>query len=408
MAAALSVAVTLQASGANASAAPDLPAIMRLTVDGWIASQEASGFLPYGFDFLSGKPLEPTRKSAQNLLRQALSTFALANYYDYTRDARLRDPIGRALSAFAAHSLPIGKGRLQRVVESTHILSLPFARWKLQTTLDRLGLLYQASSDGKVVSPNGDYGGAQAGTVGLTLLTELTYSRVSGDDSFAGLRAAWLNGLLSLRIPGRGFRQDPFTIEESDYDNGEAWLALAVYGDQHRDDLGTAKELADLDDVLMRRQLESPSVLFFGWGAMAAAQRYRTTHDSRFLTYLRRQSDYFVERFEDRFAGEDNNCGAMEGIAAALIALKMSGESDTSRVRELQGWLSNETLKLARLQIQPGQQSIALGGGAYLLAPRMAEYAGGFLLGLYDPLMRVDAAGHCLSAMVMIERGQLR
>jgi hypothetical protein len=51
---------------------------------------------------------------------------------------------------------------------------------------------------------------------------------------------------------------------------------------------------------------------------------------------------------------------------------------------------------------------MALGGEAYLRAPRMAEYAGGFLLGAYEPLTRVDAAGHCLSAMVTIERNQLR
>jgi hypothetical protein len=63
--------------------------------------------------------------------------------------------------------------------------------------------------------------------------------------------------------------------------------------------------------------------------------------------------------------------------------------------------------KLPRLQIQPGQTGLTLGGDAYLQAPRMAEYAGGFLAGLYEPLTRVDAAGHCLSAMVTIEREQL-
>ena len=51
---------------------------------------------------------------------------------------------------------------------------------------------------------------------------------------------------------------------------------------------------------------------------------------------------------------------------------------------------------------------MALGGEAYLRAPRMAQYAGGFLAGVYEPLTRVDAAGHCLSAMVTIERERLR
>jgi hypothetical protein len=98
----------------------------------------------------------------------------------------------------------------------------------------------------------------------------------------------------------------------------------------------------------------------------------------------------------------------MEGLAATLAALKASGENGTDRVRELHAWLSDEIVKLPRLQIQPGQQGLALGGEAYLRARRMAEYAGAFLAGVYEPLTRVDAAGHCLSAMVIIERDRLR
>src|SRR6266567_514721 len=404
MAAALSVAATLHAPGADAAAAPDLPAVMRLTVDGWIASQDATGFLPYGFDFLADKAIEPDRMSDANLIRQTGSAFAIASYYRYTRDARLRDPIRRTLSALSQHSLPIGKGRLQRLVEGMRILSFPVARWKLKTTLDRFGLLYQPSGDGKVVSPDGKYGGALAGTVALALLTELIYSRASGDDSFAELRVAWLNGLLSLRIPGGGFRQDPLSIDDSDYDNGEGWLALAVYCDMYRDDVRAANALSDLDAVLMRRYSENPSMSFLGWGGMAAAQRYRTTHDPKFLAYLRRQGDNFVERYQDRFSSHDNNCAVMEGLAATLAALKASGENDTHRVQEINDWLSDEIAKLPKLQIQPGQQGMALGGEAYLRAPRMADYVGEFLAGVYEPMTRVDAAGHCLSAMVIIER----
>ena len=408
IAAVLTVAVTLLTPATYAAAAPDLPVIMRLTVDGWIASQDAGGFLPYGFDFLADKAIEPNRMSDANLIRQTGSAFALASYYGYTGDARLRDPIRRTLSALSQHSLPIGKGRLQRLVEAMRILSFPVARWKLKTTLDRFGLLYQPSGDGKVVSPDSNYANALAGTTALALLTELIYSRASGDDGFAELRAVWLDGLLSLRIPGGGFRQNPLSIDDSDYDNGEGWLALSVYCDMHRDDVRAASALSDLDDVLMRRYLENPSAYFLGWGGMAASQRYRTTHDPKFLTYLRRQGDHFVERFQDRFNSHDNNCAVMEGLAATLAVLNASGESDTDGVREMRDWLSDEIVKLPRLQIQPAQQGMTLGGDAYLRAPRMAEYPGGFLAGVYEPLTRVDAAGHCLSAMVIIERDRLR
>jgi hypothetical protein len=49
-----------------------------------------------------------------------------------------------------------------------------------------------------------------------------------------------------------------------------------------------------------------------------------------------------------------------------------------------------------------------LGGEARLRAPRMAEFPGAFLAGLYQPSTRVDAAQHCLSAMIMVERDRLQ
>jgi hypothetical protein len=392
---------------AGAATPADIPAIMRLTVDGWVASSQAADFIPYGFNFLADKAIEPDLVSPSNLIRQASSSAALANYFDYTGDPKTRDRLQRTLSAFGRLSLPIGKRRLQQLVEATHILAVPAGRWRLKSALGRFGLLYQTSGDGKVVSPDGSYEKALAGTVALALLTEVVYSHASGDQSFAGLRAAWRDGLLSLRIPGGGFRQDPSSIDDSDYYNGEAWLALAVYGDMNKDDFRSTKALSDLDDALIRRYSEKPSVNFLGWGAMAAAQRYKTTNDPKFLVYLRQLGDAFVARYQRGFAADANNCAAMEGIGAIAAVLKQSGENDTDRARALRAWLSNEVAKLDRLQIQPGQQGLVLGGEAYLRAPRMAEYSGGFLAGIYDPLTRVDAAGHCLSAMVIIERHHL-
>jgi len=390
-----------------AAAAADIPAIMHLTVDGWVASSQAADFIPYGFNFLADKALEPDFVSPSNLIRQASSSAALANYLDHTGDAKVVDRLRRTLSAFGRLSLPIGKRRLQQFVEATHILSVPAGRWRLKSALGRFGLLYQPAGNGKVVSPDGSYDKALAGTVALALLTEVVYSHASGDQTFAGLRAAWRDGLLGLRIPGGGFRQDPTSIDDSDYYNGEAWLALAVYGDSNQDDLRSTNALADLDDALLRRYSEKPSVNFLGWGAMAAAQRYKTTKDPKFLAYLRQLGDSFVARYQRGFATDANNCAAMEGIGAIAATLQQAGEIDTDRARALRAWLSNEVTKLDKLQIQPGQQGLILGGDAYLRAPRMAEYPGAFLAGIYDPVTRVDASGHCLSAMVIIDKNHL-
>ncbi len=347
--------------------------MMRSIADSWLRTQSADGSLPYGFDFLTDKVTGPEGKPWGYIVRQVGSYYMLAEYYRYSGDGRLREPIRRALAAFDQHSLPIGKGRVQRLVEATRILSLPVARWKLMWTMDRFGLLYQVSGPGKVVSPDGRYDTALVGAVAVALLTELTYSRVSGDEQFTGLRSAWLEGLLSLRIPGGGFRETPTSIDDSDFNNGEGWLALAIYCDVYPNDARAATILSDLDDAMMERYSAKPSANFYHWGAVVAAQRFKTTGDPRFLSFLKKQAEFFFDRFQRRLDPDGNNCAEMEGLAATLAAMSRSGEGNAALTGRIRNWLSTEAVKLARLQIQAGQKGLALGGDAYLTAPRLAD-----------------------------------
>ncbi len=381
---------------------------MRLTVDGWLASQTDEGLFPYGLDFLADSPLEPNRVSPANLIRQAGSASALAQYYQYTRDARLAEPLRRAIAALAARSLPIGKSRSQHWVERTRILSLPFARWKLRSALEQFGLLYSKTGDGRVISSNGTYVTARAGIVALGLLTELVYASASGDNRFAQLRAAWLEGLLSLRIPGQGFREAPTSIDSSPFYDGEGWLALAVYADLHRDDARASAAIAEFDDAMIERYSQNPNPSFYHWGAMAAAQRHATTRDPRFLAFVQEQAGHFFRHFQPRLKPYANNCADMEGLAATLAVLDRSGGGDTALAEQIRRWLSEEAAKLPRLQIKRGQIGMQLGGSAQLQAPRMLNFPGAFLLGVYQPTTRVDAAQHCLSAMIIVERERLR
>ena len=344
--------------------------------------------------------------SMSNLIRQAGTASVLAEYYRQTRDARLVEPIKRALSAFGRRSLPIGKSQAQTWVERTHLLSLPFARWKLRSGLDRFDLLYQPSGAGKVVSASG-YRDATAGTTALALLAEIRYASAANDQSFAKLRAAWLEGLLTLRIPGGGFRETPVSIDDSDYYNGEAWLALAVYSDLYREDARTVAELVDLDNALIDRYSRMPNRNFFHWGAMAAAQRFATTGNARFLEFLRAQADYFYNGIRAALDPDTNHCATMEGVAAALGVFNRAGEGEAERARRLRIWLADEAARLPRLQIQPGQTGMVLGGDARLAAPRLIEFPGAFLQGFYKPSTRVDVGQHCLSAMLMIDRDGL-
>jgi hypothetical protein len=383
----------------------DRHTIMLRIAEHWRETQGAEGFLPYGFDFLTGRATDdPTSRGY--IVRQAGAFHAWAKYYDTSRDDRYREPLRRGIAALAQRSLPIGKAAAQEWIEATRILAVPAGRLTLATALRKSGLLYEPAGAGKVVSADGEYSGAWAGTTALALLAELTYSHASGDNGFELVRSAWRDGLLVLRIPGGGFRESPTSIDESDYFNGEAWLALAVYAHLYRDDELVRRALSEVEPVLMQRYSERPSNEFYLWGAMAAAQRWKTTSDPRFVAYLKRQSEVFTDRFARQLDPSANNCGAMEGLAAALRVLDESAAQQGELAKRVRVLLSREANKVPDLQIQPGQTQMTLGGGATLNAPHLARFGGAFLAGLFEPMTRVDAAQHCLSALMMIDEGE--
>ena len=395
------------AAGSRASAA-DVPAsaerreIMRLVAENWRETQGADGFLPYGFDFLEDRATDhPT--SAGYIIREAGTFHVWAKYFRFSGDDRYRDSLRRGIAALGKRSIPVGKSRTQEWLEATRILSVPAGRRTLRSALEKFGLLYRPDGTGKLVSADGQYSGTWAGATALALLAELTYSQASGDNRFAELGSAWRDGLLALRIPGGGFRESATSIDESDYDTGEAWLALAVYADLHRDDRRLRDALADIDRTLMKRYAEDHSTWFYSWGAMAAAQRWRTTADPIFLDFLKRQAEFFVVRFERQPGVDDNNCGQMEGLAAALGVMNESGDRGSDVALRVRAQLSREATKFRRLQIPVGRTQLALGGQSYLVAPSLARFGGAFLSGLFEPVTRIDAAAHCLSALMLMD-----
>jgi hypothetical protein len=375
---------------------------INLAVNHWLAVQKPSGFMPYGFDFLADKESEPNTMSGANLTRQAGTASALADYYVMTKDQRARTAIQRFLSAFGRLSLPIGKSRVQALVEATRLLSLPFGRYKIHSALNRFALLYEKEGPGNVLSPNGEYTKAYTGAAALALLTELRYSQTSGDNSFAGLRRAWLEGLIALRIPGDGFRQQPTSIDPTPYFDGESWLALAEYHRAFPQDRRASEFLADVDEALMNKYGGPFKIDFFHWGTMAAAARYADTKNTKFLDFIKSQTVAFLDRNKDR-VNHYNNCASVEGIADALGALLSAGEKDSELARRAERWVATEMQKAKQLQILPGQKELAF-PNARIIAPRMQEFAGSFRAGIYAASTQVDLTAHCVSAMVKLKR----
>ncbi|MGA7180742.1 MAG: hypothetical protein WBX11_14315 [Thiobacillaceae bacterium] len=375
---------------------------IKLAVNRWLAVQKPSGLLPYGFDFLENEESEPNTLSAANLTRQTGTAAVLADYYTLTNDQRARPAIRQFIQAFGRYSLPIGKSRVQALVERAHLLSMPFGRYKIQATLNRFGLLYETEGAGKVLSPSGDYSKAYAGTVALALLTELRYSQTSGDNSFANLRHAWLEGLIGLRIPGDGFRQFPTSIDTTPYYDGEAWLALAQYHRAFPQDQHVSELLTDVDDALIEKYRGEFKIAFFSWGAMVAAARFADTKERKFLDFIKAQTSTFLDRKKDH-VDNDNTCASVEGVADALGSLLNAGEGGSELATRAREWVATEMRKVKQLQIQPGQKELIF-STARIIAPRMQEFTGSFRGGVYAANTQVDLTAHCVSAMVKLTR----
>src|SRR3954471_7166037 len=102
----LGAVIAVNMLGGAALGAPDRASMMRLTAEHWIASQSADGTLPYGFDLLADKSTAPNGDHWAYVVGQALATYAWAQYFGYSKDQRVQEPIQRSLSALARRSLP--------------------------------------------------------------------------------------------------------------------------------------------------------------------------------------------------------------------------------------------------------------------------------------------------------------
>ena len=390
---------------AGEPAAYDRGAMMRAVAENWRASQQPDGLLPYGFDFLDDRPDDDATSGAY-IAREAGAFWVWARYARAVRDERDRDALRRGLEALAARSLPLGKPRGQRFLDGLHVYDAPIGRMTITRGLRRAGLLYVDQGTAKVVSASGRYDDAWTGATALALLTELAYAEATGEGGFASLRNAWRDALLALYVPGRGFRESPTSIDDDDFATAEAWLALAAYAASDPADVRVQHALADLDAALITRFTRHPNTPGFQWSSMAAAQRWATTHDPRFADFLREQSRVLRERFARRIEVDPfaNRCASLEGFAAMRAVLAASS-AHADDVAALDAILRRELARLPRLQIHAGQTRLLLGGDGYLVAPAMSRFAGAFFCNEYRPYMRIDAAAHCLSALLAIEEG---
>lgn len=385
--------------GAQGRGAEDPGAMMRAVAEYWLASQQADGLLPYGFDFLTGKADEDA-KSSGFIAREAGAMWVWARYYAAVRDDRYVEPLRRGLQALAKRSIPFGKPRAQWLLDALRIYQVPFGRMTLTRALHSVGLLYANEGSARALTTGG-LDGAWTGSTALALLAELEYARASGDQRIAASRQAWRDALLALYVPGHGFRDGPASIDDDDdFAAGEAWLALAAYSDFDPRDTRVRDLLADVDSALIARFTKRPNSMAFQWSSMAALQRWLSTHDPRFIEFARNQARVFTARLPRRVNDDPygNRCGWLEGFGAMRALLARAGDDVTN----LDAAIAREAVRLPRLQIAD-QSRMTLGGGGYLVSPALPRFAGAFLWQEYGTDTRVDAEAHCLSALLLTD-----
>ena len=320
------------------------------------SAQLPDGTFAYEYDFLQGCFVDKN-----NIVRQAGAGFVLAEYLHRSCKMEFRSNVERAVAAFATKSI--------------------------------------SHEDGLVVADGYEPAEAPTGATALALLAELHYFAATGDSRFAETRRGWLRALTALQRATGGFAASPGSETESPYFNGESWLALAEFARLFPVDEPARSVLAKADDYLTRRYAETPDVSFFHWGLMAAAVRYETSAEARFLEFIRGQAEVYLSKLRPKARRHTNSGSAVEGLAAAAAALSRGGRGSGRLYRRIMRRVIRELEKAFEMQIMRGQDQIMISDRQIPL-PAEIRFAGAFLNGRRRPQTRIDFTQHCLSAML--------
>jgi len=389
---------------ASIARADDIDQI-RLAARQLAGSQLSSGMLDFDFDFVTGRGSGLGSSDGERsayIAREAGTTYLLAKYLTWSKDTSSAPVIRRLITILASLSLPVSKSVNQQLLEHARILSVPFGRSKLQSALGYWGLLYRPNGQGRLLSYESSYKAAWVGSTALALLAEMEYFRATGDGQFAEIRLAWVEGLRTLHVPGRGFREYPASLDEAAYGNGEAWLALANYAALFPGDERVRELLANYDDYVMETYSNAPNRQFFSWGAMSAAVRLGSTSDRKFELFIAEQARHFVDLELPAAERSDNSCAFVEGLATAASVLgKRDGYGDLSQ--KLISRIEVEMRRNRGLQIPLGASELDFVSGASFRSPRLADHAGAYLMAPGNLYTRIDLTAHCLSALVEMQ-----
>lgn len=365
-----------------------------------IDTQLASGFFPYDFNFASGVQSDTTNPKGYHLVRQAGAAFVLGEYLERYDKAEARNTLVRYLERASSNSIPVSKGAIQKLLERLRL----YNRWRFwefaREPLNNLGLLFKPEGEAMLVSIANDYERAWLGTTALSLIAAVKYYQATKDGRFNQNILAWKDGLITLRVPGRGFREAPHYLSEAHYFNGESWLALAEYVVAFPDDEAVSKLLVALDEYMIERYSMRENMHFFSWGMMAAWVRFKSTGDPRLGELMQSLAGFFFRYHEKLSASAINTCAENEGVVTFVHYMSERNQlSDPLALKAIE-FVDRQMAVNRQLQIDRDLVQRLPNGTEF--REQLNKYRGAFIGSLERPLMQVDLTQHCLNALMRL------
>ncbi len=300
--------------------------------------------LLYTFDFLTDDKI-PLNHST----REMLGIYNLAYLYAETKDKILGDKVDKLLKALSARIKQVKNGQYYVFDDPEYIL---------------------------------------LGTEAIALASVLIYEKTAGNNAYADLREKLKKGLIAYFVEGEKFPYPPYSGFAWDYYAGEGWLALAIYNDMFPKDEETKQILKNIEQTML---VFNKSELGNGshWELQAAAQRYLTTKDEKYLDFMWKIFEIYekMQPYQN-----ESGCAFMETLGDLAKAFRESGRNE--ELNRILQRIDIEKPNIYALQVLDdnikGEQII----------PERKKFIGLFLSNHDETLTRVDVAEHCTVALL--------
>jgi hypothetical protein len=246
------------------------------------------------------------------------------------------------------------------------------------------------------LAPNGKYyisydlPKSRLGAEAMGLAAVLYFEKAAHKDNYKDLREKLKEGLLACFADKKGFLFNPLSDYTWPYFDGESWYALAIYADMFPEDKSVADIIGKIDDTLMNVYQNRIDAGFTHWGMQAAAQRYLTTHDKKFLDFM--WNIFLLYEQQEPYINAAG-CAYLEALGDMAKAFNAAGENNKyNRIVDRFNLEKNTPfiLQVTTKHLANGKK----------VAKTREKFIGLFLPDVNESQTTVDVMGHCAVAVL--------